>query len=248
MAQSFDLGAIHVAAKNQALPVRFAVGVHCIAGFVHNQFFTVSAFQLPSAVTNIEIQFAVRPEHKRVRTVVVIHAANAAEQHRRWAVGLVVAVLVGEEQNLGRAGNDHLRAEHGDAQRGIHVVPLIKCLGRVGPAVAIRVLEDSDTVAFRLDFAPRLEQSVIDTLGHPHAALGVDVHIGRVQQHWLGGKQRGLQLRVGDEQLSLLGGGGRAVALGGKVHCQRQGCDGGQGGFYPVKFHLQNRCYGVRCE
>ena len=180
--------------------------------------------------------------------MVVIHAADAAEQHRRRAVGLVVAVLVGEEQNLGRAGNDHLRAEHGDAQRGIHVVPLIKCLGRVGPAVAVGILEDADAVALRLNLTPRLEQSVVDALGHPHAALGVDVHIGRVQQHWLGGKQRGLQLRVGDEQLGLLGGGGRAVALGGKVHYQRQGCDGGQGGFYPVKFHFQNRCCGVRCE
>ncbi|MBS20306.1 MAG: hypothetical protein CL733_04715, partial [Chloroflexi bacterium] len=122
---------------------------------------------------------------------------------------------------------------------GVDVVALIKGFRDIGFAVAVGVLKDANAIALGLDFAPWLEEAIIHPFGHPHAPLGVDVHVGRVDQHRLGGEQRGLEFRVRDELFCLLGGGDRAVALRGKIRRQREGSDNGQGRFDPVQFHVK---------
>ena len=99
-AERFDPTHVEVAAEHEPLPVWLAATVDLVAGLVDDEVFTVRRFQATSVVADVEIQFTVRSEHECVCAVVVIYASDAIEHHLRRAVGLVITVLVGEDQDL----------------------------------------------------------------------------------------------------------------------------------------------------
>ena len=81
---------------------------------------------------------------KRVERLVRVVLAPAVEQDLGRAVGPVVAVLVGDEQEVrGRADPD---AAEADLQAADQVQLIGEDLARVEPAVAVGVLEDQDAV------------------------------------------------------------------------------------------------------
>ena len=119
----------------------------------------VGALQTMNAlVADAEIELAVGADQDAVNAVIVVEAAEAGEQFLRRTVGLAVAVLVLEDQNVRRLADVDLvdRARpvavrfggHGDAQRRQQLRRLIKRDRLVGLAGALAVFEDDDAIAF----------------------------------------------------------------------------------------------------
>ena len=93
--------------------------------------------------------------------VVVVEAAEAGEELLRRAVGLAVAVLVLEHEDVRRLADEDLvaRAVGVLARRAmpsgaIDLRRLVEDRRLVGLAVAVRVLEDDDAVALRAEDRP----------------------------------------------------------------------------------------------
>src|SRR5207244_360928 len=117
------------------------------------------------------VEPAVRPPREAVERLVLIMVAPAVEHHLRGAVGLAVAVLVGnEEQRGGRADPDAAEADLETTDEA-QVVGEDRAL--VERSVAVRVLEDEDRVpARRLPGSAGAGVRVV--LGDPGAAPVVD--------------------------------------------------------------------------
>lgn len=149
-AQCFKLGAIHVAAENHALTVGFPVCFYFESGLVHDQL-AVLVLNLAAGIAKVEIQLAVRPHHDLVNAVIVLGAGDAAEEHGLF-IGLIVAVLIGEDDDLvADADNDAGvlaigLGEDGDAVRRKKILVLVKCFGVVGFAVAVLVFDDDNAI------------------------------------------------------------------------------------------------------
>jgi hypothetical protein len=77
----------------------------------------------------------------------VVDALDAGEELLRRTVGLVVAIVVLEDEDVGGAGDDDAGAEDADAEGGVDIVPLVEGLFAVGGAVAVGVFEDDDAIA-----------------------------------------------------------------------------------------------------
>ena len=73
---------------------------------------------------------------------------EAGEQDLGVAVGPVVMIAVGIEQEVRRLADEHAAVP--DRQRGGQVEPLGEHLDRIGAAVAVGVLEDLDPVGARV--------------------------------------------------------------------------------------------------
>ena len=146
--------------------------------------------------------------------MIVILGANAAE-HDLWrAIRDVVTVLVFEEQNVRRAGDDHLVTQDTNTERGVHVIALVEDFGVVCRAVAVGVFEDHDAIALGTQLPPFLEQAVIGALGGPHPSAGVDIHADDIADHRLGRvKTHGETVR--DLELFQLFGSGGGTEAGG---------------------------------
>ena len=152
--------------------------------------------------------------------------APAVEQDLRRAVGLVVAVAIGHEQQIRRGADPHAAEAEFDSAH--EVQPLQKHLGLFEPAVAVGILENQDAVfALTLGRANRIGIS----LGHPQPAAIVHGHRDRLHHVRLAGQQRDFET-FGHDHLAcrFLGrqarerifiGLGRAAALGndGLVAC-----------------------------
>ena len=84
--ERFKIATVEVAAKRHAFLVGLAVGDNFVAGSIDNNF-AVFVLDLRPAVSEVEVQLAVRPERKRVDAVVVLRAADALK-HDFVAVSL----------------------------------------------------------------------------------------------------------------------------------------------------------------
>ena len=69
-------------------------------------------------VAKVEVELAVRAEDEGVHGMIVIDAFDVGEENFAL-VRLAVAVGVREHEDVGRRGNDHLIAEHADAERRV---------------------------------------------------------------------------------------------------------------------------------
>ncbi len=158
-----------------------------------------------SGVAGIEIPPAVRSRDDGVQAVIVIEAAEAGQQDL-LAIGLVVAVVVRVDDEVGRCRHDDPIADHREAERRAQVRILDEHRRAIGFAVPVGVLEDEDAIPGgmreRLLFAG-IEVPIVDRFRHPHAPARVDVDVRRVEEHRRLGPQRDLQI-VGQHELVAL--------------------------------------------
>ena len=139
-----------------------------------------------AAVAGVQVKLAVGARDDRVERVVMVLAAEAAEEHLALVdhgVELAVAVDVGELDEVGRVRDDDDVVEDGDAERRSPTGVLDERGDGVGLARALGVAQDDDAVAFGPALAALVVDAVVDALGDPDATLRVDVEVGRVGQH-----------------------------------------------------------------
>ena len=161
------------------------------------------------------VEPAVRPPGQRVGHRVGVLHAEAGEQHLGVAVGHVVAVAVGVEEQVRGLEDEH--AAVAERQPAGQVQPGDEVLGRVGPAVAVGVFEDRDPVGALRPARRRLGDAVVDgprvaidldplqpgrvgilqVLDDPEPAAVVEFDGDRLADHRLGGDEPDLQA-VGD--------------------------------------------------
>src|SRR5207248_6279355 len=100
-----------------------------------------------AGVAEVEVKLAVRAEDERMHGMIVLDAFDAGEKNL-LLVGFAVAIFVGENENIGRAGDDDLFAKDANAERAVDVETLIKGGGFVGFAIPVAVFENDNAVAF----------------------------------------------------------------------------------------------------
>ena len=178
--------------------------------------FADGTFDLSAFVAKVEIQLAVRTKDECVYAVVVVETGDAGKKQFAF-VGFIVAVGVGQYENIRRGRDDHFIAQNADAKRCIDAGVLVKGFDTIGPTVAVGIFQDHDAIAFGALDPPTLKgRSIVGALSNPHTAARIDVHVARVYDHRLGREKRGFQT-VGSGQLFHVGAGGLgAGGMGGR--------------------------------
>ena len=146
--------------------------------------FAFGIAELFAGVAEVEVEAAIGAKVEGVDAVVMLGTADFRE-HELFAVGLVVAVVVDEPENVVAAGDKRLVAEDADAVGAVLIAALVEDGGFVGLRVAVGVFEDQDAVALG-SFAVVL--AVIHNLAHPHAATMVNVDAGGRKHDRLAGE------------------------------------------------------------
>ena len=149
-----------------------------------------------AAVAVGEVELAVEAQDHAVHAVVGVDPAEAG-QERVPLVGLVVAVGVLEHEQVGAVADEDAAAAvlavlvvvllDGDAHRDGED-PVGEDGDLVGLAVAVGVLEDLDPVGLLDAVEPPVAaagEAIVEPLGDPDPAAGVDVDVGRVAEHRL---------------------------------------------------------------
>ena len=129
------------------------------------------------------VEPAVRAPDEGVERLVRVLVGPAVEQDLRLAVGHVVAVAIGNEQQVRRRADPH--AAEADFQAAHQVQPLGEHRALVELAVAVGVFEDQDAVAA---LALRRADRILVRLGDPQPAAVVDRHRDRLLHVRLGGE------------------------------------------------------------
>ena len=114
-----------------------------------------------------------------MQRVVVVDALEAGQQHLALVhrrIEAQVAIDVGVDDEVGRLRDDDLVVDDRDAERRDQRRLLHERVRAVGLAVAVGVLQHDDAIAFGLAGVMR---AVADALGHPDAAVAIDVDVGR---------------------------------------------------------------------
>ena len=206
MSERFHAAPVQPAPKRHAAEVGLPVVDDGIPRPIHHDLSVAIAHLFP-CVSKVPVEAAVGAEEERVGGMVVLAAAGVGKE-RLFLFGHVVAVRVGEDPDVGRAGDDHLVAQDADPHRRVDVTPLVEDFLDVRNAVPVRVLEDQDPVAFRpLAFVV----AVVDHLADPDSAAGVNVNIGRGDDLRLGGEERRfkplryVQIRNGTRRIPNVG-------------------------------------------
>ena len=157
------------------------------------------------------VEPAVRAPGERVGHRVGVFHAEAGEQHLGVAVGTVVAVAVGIEQQVRGLEDEH--APMAECQPAGQVQPGQEVVGPVGPAVAVGVLEDRHPVGPSRPARGRLGHLVVDRprvpvhlhplqprrvgileiLDHPEPAPVVELDRHGLPDHRLGREEPDLQ-------------------------------------------------------
>ena len=143
------------------------------------------------------VEPAVGTPDEGVERLMGVLRAPAVEQHRRFAVGDVVAIGVGNEHELGGCAHPH--ASKPDRQTADEVEPLLEDLPGVEHVITVGVLEDEDPVTGILG-CDLLRIGV--ALGHPEAAAVVEAHRDRLADLGFGceefdGESGGARHRLG---------------------------------------------------
>src|SRR4030095_8722070 len=106
----------------------------------------------------------------------------------------IVAILVRQQPDIWRCTYDDLGAlrlrQNTDPERICQFGALEKRLRLVRLTVAIRVLENNDTITLRPNLAVL---AIVYTLHRPHAILVINVDVRRIHDHWLRGNERCLE-------------------------------------------------------
>ena len=179
MGDQLEVAAIDVAAPDGAGP---AVGV--VACSTYGPFRRDDCRPWTPTYPDGEPEFAVGAGVDAVDVaVVVVEAAEAAQEFLRRPVAFQSAFLVFEDQNVGRlTDEDSLSLAvgiggDGDAERGDDLLALVEDVALVGLARAGGVLEDDDAIAFGPQDGPVEVDTaiVVDGLADPNAAFVVDV-------------------------------------------------------------------------
>lgn len=97
-----------------------------------------------------------------------------------FRVKFQVAVHIGEDDEVGRLGNDDLVIKYSDAEWAVKVWVLEKYFRAVSLSITVGVFEDHDTIT---SWAATLLSSVVNSLQSPDAAVLVNIHVGRVIEH-----------------------------------------------------------------
>ena len=126
---------------------------------------------------------------ERMDAVIVLHPMDSSEQHF-GLVGLVIAVGIGQFQDMIPCRNDAGVPQHADTVGRNHVLALEEDNRLVRGAITIRILQNENPVAFRT-LAGVL--TIVDDFRHPDAAPGINVNTAGAEKHRFRGKRRGFQ-------------------------------------------------------
>ncbi len=192
--------AIHAAVEANPLALRRA-------GFAHRR-------PIRAAVRAVEP--AIRPPSKAVGQVMGIRMiAQSVQEHLRFAVRPVIAVVIGNEIEEGR------RHDPGAAEADFDAGHIIQLVVEEGPlvaaAVAVGVFEDHDPIA-RLRAVVR----IIVCFGHPQPPAVVDAEADRLLHIWLGREERDVETLRHDHRAGRFLGRQRGIddRLGGAGGCE----------------------------
>ena len=130
------------------------------------------------------VEPAVGAPDEGVESFVGVLPAPAVEEHPRLAVGDVVAIGVGDEEEVGGRTDPH--AAEADREAADEVQAVFEDLAGIEPMVAVGVLEDQDPVAglFRRD-----SLRIGIGLGDPQPPAVVEAHRDRLTHVGLGGEE-----------------------------------------------------------
>ena len=194
--QHFEFGTVDVHSENHAVAIRhrIAAGLRArlagddgVAKHIH-YFRSIRTMQFLARVAHVEVQFAIGPEDEGVNRVVVLHAANLAEQHFLFAG--VTGSIIREYKYIRRIGHDHFVAQHADAERAGQIGALVKHGLLISLTGALGVFEDDDPIALFPQPGPL---AVVHAFANPDTPHRIDIDVGGLQQHRLGRENRGLQ-------------------------------------------------------
>ncbi len=146
----------------------------------------------------LEIEPTTRIEHEAVGRVVRIGRVEAV-QDAHAHVGLVVAVGVLQEDQIGRHGHVHAAVPEFESGRVVQMVGEGRTL--VGLAVTVGVFQDEQLVVHLL---LRLPVRIAGPGGHPESTLGIERHLHGVDhlgEHLFAGEEAHLQ-SLGDRHLA----------------------------------------------
>ena len=115
------------------------------------------------------VEPAVGPPGQRVRHRVGVFHAEARQEHLGIAVGPIVAVAVGIEEQVGDLDDEH--AAIAECQAAGQIEPGHEIVGAVGPAVAVGVLQDRDAIRPLRPARRRIGNAVVD---RPRVAIDGD--------------------------------------------------------------------------
>ena len=138
-----------------------------------------------AGVAGVEVPTSIRSSDECMQPVVVIETAESGQQDL-LLVRRVVAVRVGVDDQVRRRRDHDAVADHGKAEWRAEILVLHEDLGRVRPAVAVRVAENQNPVSRVMGEGTLLggiEAAVVDRFGHPDTAANVHVDIRRVEEH-----------------------------------------------------------------
>ncbi len=186
--EDLEAAAVQLATKGHAAVKRLPfVDDRATENILHNV--AVAIVDRVPFVAEVPVEPSVGAEDEFVGRVVVLRNAGFREEDF-LLVGLAVAVGVGEDEDVGRNGDDDPVAEHADAHGRVDIASLVEDGRLVGFAVAVGVFQDQDAIALG---ALAVAMAIVDDLADPHAAAGIDVNIGGAEHHRLRGEERGLQ-------------------------------------------------------
>ena len=100
VSQDLDPREVLVQSECEALPIGFAAGDDLVALGIDDQP-AIGRVQLPAVIAHVEVEFSVGAKDECMDAVIVIHALDASEDDLGRTIGLKVAVLVLEQEDVG---------------------------------------------------------------------------------------------------------------------------------------------------
>ena len=126
--------------------------------------------------------------------MVMLYSANTRKQGI-FFIGLTISVDICKHIYIGTPRYNYLVTQNGNSQSCIYISTLVENGLLIGNSVSICIFKYQYPVSLlpirilRIDLV-----AVVESFTNPNPALFIDIHIGRIDQHWLMSKK--LQLQV----------------------------------------------------
>ena len=187
-------------AKDHALAIRLAGIIDGVAREIGDQLAVLVVDGVP-LVAEVPVEPAIGPEDERVGGVIVLRMPVL--ENRTSFLSDLVVFIEGEDEDIGRRGDDDLVAQDANAHRRIDVLALVErghLVGDAGPSVSSRIMMRSP--AGRL---LRCAAIVLD-IADPDPAAMIDIEIGRIGDLRLRDEERRFEIGMHIEILDGVGG------------------------------------------
>ncbi len=183
--QSLEIRTVLVATKDHALLVGITTIVDLVSCLVDDRL-AVLVLDLPSRVSEIEVEFPIGTEMDGMNAMIVLRTRNTGKKIHRCGIRFVVTILVREHRDAVTNRHHDLVSENAHSVGGVDITTLVEDLYFVRLVVPVGVFEDENPIAIcPVVFVP----AVVGNLAHPNAPAVVHVYGRRTQDHRFAGKQ-----------------------------------------------------------